>query len=180
MIMPSSFLGIIFGLLSALVWGTGDFAGGYAARKHSQYQVLALSAISGLVFLIIAALVSGEPFPSQRGIIFSMLGGLFGSLGIAAFYRSLAIGNAAVVAPTASVIGTALPVLFSAVFEGLPSQLKLAGFALAIIGIWLVSAGSSEHPSGRDGFGLAVLAGLGFAGFLILIGNVERDILVRI
>jgi drug/metabolite transporter (DMT)-like permease len=172
--MPTSFLGIIFGLLSALVWGTGDFAGGYAARKQSQYQVLALSALSGLVFMVVTTLIFRETFPSTRGIIFSILGGLCGALGIAAFYRSLAIGNAAVVAPTASVIGTALPVLISTVLEGFPSQLKLAGFALAIFGIWLISSQTSDHPAGKDGFALAILAGVGFAGFLIFLGNVEH------
>jgi drug/metabolite transporter (DMT)-like permease len=174
MLISPSILGIFFGLLSALVWGTGDFAGGYAARKQSQYQVLVLTGISGLAFLVIAVFFLRETFPSTQGIIFSMLGGLCGALGIAAFYRSLAIGNAAVVAPTASVIGVALPVLLSSVFEGIPSQLKLIGFALAIFGIWLVTSAHSDHPSGLDGFKLAVLAGIGFAGFLIFLGNVDH------
>ncbi len=166
----TSILGIIFGLCSALVWGTGDFAGGYASRKQSQYQVLALSAFSGLIFMILTAIIFREDLPSTQGMIFAALGGLSGALGIAAFYRSLAIGNAAIVAPTASVIGTALPVLFSTVLEGIPSQLKLAGFALAIFGIWLVSTGSTDHPSGKDGFCLAILAGIGFAGGLFCWG----------
>ena len=170
----TSILGVIFGLLSALVWGTGDFAGGYSSRKISQYQVLFLSAFSGLIFMVITALIAHEPLPSTCGMIFAALGGLSGALGIAVFYRSLAIGNAAVVAPTTSVIGTALPVLVSTLLEGLPSQLKLAGFILAILGIWLVSTGESNHPAGKNGFSLAVLAGIGFAGWLILLGNVER------
>jgi drug/metabolite transporter (DMT)-like permease len=170
----TSFFGIIFGLASALVWGTGDFAGGYASRKLSQYQVLFLSAFSGLIFMLITALIFREPLPSTRGMIFAALGGLSGAVGIAMFYRSLAIGNAAVVAPTTAVIGTAVPVLFSTFLEGLPSQYKLAGFVLAILGIWLVSTGESDHPAGKNGFGLAVLAGIGFAGWLILLGNVEK------
>jgi drug/metabolite transporter (DMT)-like permease len=170
----TSFLGIIFGLSSAIVWGTGDFAGGYASRKQSQYQVLFLSALSGLVLMVLTALVFREPLPSTRSIIFAALGGLSGALGIAVFYRSLAIGNAAVVAPTTAVIGTALPVLFSTILEGLPSHFKLAGFILAVLGIWLVSAGESDHPAGKNGFSLAVLAGIGFAGWLILLGNVEK------
>jgi drug/metabolite transporter (DMT)-like permease len=173
MTFGTSFLGIFFGLLSALVWGSGDFAGGYASRRQSQYQVLALSAFSGLIFMLLTALIFRESLPSTQGMIFAALGGLSGALGMAAFYRSLAIGNAAVVAPTAAVIGTALPVVFSTLSEGLPSQLKLAGFILAIFGIWLVSAGESTHPSGKDGFTLAVLAGIGFAGWLILLGNVD-------
>jgi drug/metabolite transporter (DMT)-like permease len=52
--------------------------------------------------------------------------------------------------------------------------LKLAGFALAIFGIWLISSQTSDHPAGKDGFALAILAGVGFAGFLIFLGNVEH------
>ncbi|MEI8133202.1 MAG: DMT family transporter, partial [Leptolinea sp.] len=172
--MPNSFLGIIFGMTSALVWGAGDFAGGYATRKQSQYQVLALAAFSGLAFLTVAEIFLQESFPSNRGILFSVLGGFSGALGIAAFYRALATGNAAVVAPTAAVIGTILPVLFSAVFEGLPTPTKLCGFGLAVLGIWLVSTNSTHNSASLTGFALASFAGIGFGGFMIFLGNVDH------
>jgi drug/metabolite transporter (DMT)-like permease len=55
--------------------------------------------------------------------------------------------------------------------QGMPGILPITGFALAGMGIWLISRpeGGTAHP---EGLGLAVLAGLGFAGFYICIHRV--------
>ena len=41
--------GALLALLSAAVWGAGDFTGGFATRRSDQYQVLALAAFAGIV-----------------------------------------------------------------------------------------------------------------------------------
>ncbi len=172
--MPLSWLGIGFALLSALVWGSGDFSGGMAARRSNQFQVLALSAFSGLVILVAAALVWREGFPSPQGMLFSALGGAGGAVGIAALYRALSMGHNASVAPTSAVIGAALPVVFSAVTLGPPGAIHLAGFGLAMLGIFLVSLpGNAAVRVSRQGFLLACLAGIGFGAFFIFLGQVD-------
>jgi len=171
--MVSQLAGIVFGLASAVVWGSGDFAGGYASRRHSQYAVLFVAALAGLVVLVLAAVVAREALPPLRGSLWALLGGLGGALGIAAFYRALALGHSAVVAPVAGVIGAAVPVLVSGLVAGWPAPNKLAGFALALLGIWLVSMTPQARAGGsRLAFGLACLAGLGFGGFLVCLGLV--------
>lgn len=172
--MVNQLVGILFGLASAVVWGSGDFAGGYATRKHSQYAVLVVAALSGLVVLVLAAVVAREALPSLRSSLWALLGGLGGALGIAAFYRALSLGHSAVVAPVAGVIGAAVPVLASGLVVGWPAPNQLAGFALALLGIWLVSTTPQAQAGGsRLAFGLACLAGLGFGGFLVCLGLVE-------
>ena len=173
--LPSNILGILFALTSAIVWGSGDFTGGYATRRSSQYQILAVSALSGLIVLVIAALISRETFPSVRGALWSMLAGASGALGIAAFYRALSIGHNATVAPTAAVIGAIFPVVFNIFTVGFPSTIQMIGFGLAFAGIWLVSTNqSSDVAVPRQAFVLACLAGIGFGGFFISIGQVDQ------
>lgn len=168
-------LGIVFALASAAVWGGGDFSGGLAARRISAFQVLALSALSGLLALSIAALITREPFPAWPAARLALLAGVAGSVGLAALYRGLATGSAAVVAPTSGVLGAALPVLFTAVVAGAPAPLQIVGFALAIAGIFLVSqVTSGDARSARRGFLLAVVAGIGFGAFFILIAEAEQ------
>ena len=77
-------------------------------------------------------------------------------------------------APVAAVIGVVIPVLFSAITEGLPGETQMVGFALALIGVGLVSrrANESDRPSG---LGLALLAGLGFGSFFVLIDHVSQE-----
>jgi drug/metabolite transporter (DMT)-like permease len=174
MLLPTNILGILCALTSAFVWGSGDFTGGYASRRSSHFHVLTLSALSGLLVVIAAAVIWRETFPSAQSILCAMLAGTSGGLGIAALYRGLSIGPAASVAPTASVIGAALPVVFAGFTEGLPAPTKLLGFGLALAGIWLVSATSTDKGlSSRQGFLLACRAGVGFAGFFIFMGLVE-------
>ncbi len=171
--MLNQLFGILFGVGSAVVWGTGDFAGGYATRKHSQYAVLFVAALSGLAVLVLAAVVVREALPSLRGSLWALLAGLGGALGIAAFYKALSLGHSAVVAPLAGVIGAAVPVLVSGLVTGWPAPNKLVGFALALLGIWLVSMTPQARAGGsRLVFGLACLAGLGFGGFLVCLGLV--------
>lgn len=174
MLPATNLLGILMAFSSALVWGSADFTGGMATRRRNQYQVVMLSALSGLVVLVIAALVFGETFPTWKGVFWAALAGLAGAIGITALYKGLSIGESAVVAPTSAVIGAGLPVAFGFLMEGLPDLLRLAGFVLAFAGIWIVSQTSTEKTGDhRKGFLLAVIGGLGFAGFMICISRVD-------
>jgi len=176
--IPSNPFGIIFGLASALVWGTGDFVGGVAARRSTQFKVVALSAVAGLSFLIPAALLAGESFPSGRTIAWSLAAGLSGAVGIAALYQGLSTGAAAVVAPTSAVVGAALPVIAGSLLQSLPTPTDLAGIVVGLAGIWLVSSlGQEAHPASRAGISLGILAGAGFGGFFVLIAQVDTDVL---
>jgi drug/metabolite transporter (DMT)-like permease len=84
------------------------------------------------------------------------------------FYRSLASGNMGLIAPVAAVLSAAIPTIVTAFAEGFPSPRHVFGFILAGIGVWLISR--SETGVGRPkGLGMAVLAGVGFAGFYLCI-----------
>src|SRR3954469_5640270 len=159
---------VIFGLASALCWGAGDFSGGLATKRASVFGVLAIGQAGGLLLLIVLALVWGEPLPSATDLAWGLAAGLAGAVGLASLYRALAIGQMGIVAPLSAVLTAALPALFGALTEGLPGALKLVGFVLALVGIWLV-AGTGVSADARDGRGLAVLAGCAFGLFFILV-----------
>jgi drug/metabolite transporter (DMT)-like permease len=157
-----------FGLASALSWGAGDFSGGLATKRAPVFGVLAVGHGAGLLLLIVLALVWGEPLPSPTHLGWGLAAGLAGAVGLASLYRALAVGQMGVVAPVSAVLTAALPALFSMLIEGMPGLPKLIGFGLALLGIWLV-AGSGPAAGGRDGLGLALLAGCGFGVFFILL-----------
>ncbi len=173
--MPASLLGILFALTSAAVWGGGDFSGGQAARKSHQYQVLMLAALSGMVVLVVSAIIRGEGLPTGRSLLWGALAGSAGALGMAALYKALSMGHTASVAPTSAITCAALPVLFGMFTAGLPKVTQLTGFAVAFLGIWLLSrSGSRADGSFRQGMVLAFLSGIGFGGFFIFITLVEK------
>jgi drug/metabolite transporter (DMT)-like permease len=169
-------LGILCALAAAAVWGAGDLGGGLAARKLHQFQVLALSAASGIVLLVICWIARGEVIPPANAVMWSVLAGLSGACGIAALYHGLSLGNAALVAPTAGVVGALLPVTVTIVRQGLPTGMQIAGFACAIAGIWLVSKSSRMTAESLRGLRIAVFAGFGLGGFLVLIAQVPDNL----
>ena len=173
--MPSSqIIGVLFGLTSALVWGSADFCGGLAARRISQFQALALSSSAGLAILLVAAWIRGESGLTTADLFWASGAGILGALGIAALYQGLASGNITVVAPTAAVIGAALPVLFGSLLEGFPGFTRLAGFFAGALGIWFVAKTPSEASSRiNSGLRLGILAGISFGAFFILIAQVH-------
>jgi len=173
--LPSNLLGVILALTSAALWGSGDFSGGQAARKSHQYQVLMLAALSGMVVLIACDLLWGEGLPSRSSIFWGAMAGSAGALGMAALYRALSMGNTASVAPTSAIICAAVPVLVGAFTSGLPKPTQLGGFALAFLGVWLLSKSpSAGEKTFREGMVLAFLSGIGFGGFFVFIAQVDK------
>ena len=174
--MPSSHLvGVALALSSSVFYGSADFFGGLASRRNSPYQVLALAGSIGMIAMTGLALLWGEGWPSLRAVLFAASGGVVGTLGLIPLYRGIARGHTAVVSPVAGVIGAAIPVAFAAFTAGWPAPIQMAGFAVAIPGIWLVTLTSSakeEEP--HNGFLLGTLAGISFGVYFIIIAQIGK------
>ncbi len=165
--MLSGLGAILLGVASAASWGAGDFSGGLASRRAPLFGVLVVGQLTGATLVAATVLVLSEPAPAAAAVAWAVAAGASGAVGLAALYRGLAVGRMAIVAPVSAVLSAAIPVAWGMTDEGLPPAPKLAGFALALAGIWLV-ARAGEIGEGRAGLALAIAAGLGFGGFLVL------------
>jgi drug/metabolite transporter (DMT)-like permease len=97
-----------------------------------------------------------------------MAAGVVAGGALAIFYRALAAGDMGLTAPIGAVLGAGIPTVVGMIMEGKPGPLHIAGFILASIGIWLISRSEGSH--GRPhGLGMAVLAGIGFAGYFLCV-----------
>jgi drug/metabolite transporter (DMT)-like permease len=166
--MPTTAIVALLSLAAAASWGAADFSGGLASKKSDVYGVVLIAHAVGFIFTIAIALLWHDLWPGWQAIVWGLAAGIFGGVGLAALYRSLAIGTMGINAPVASVVTGLLPVAFTFLTLGLPSRSQLAGFSLALVAIWLISM----PPNGLvrpQGLGLAVLAGFGFSGFLVCI-----------
>jgi drug/metabolite transporter (DMT)-like permease len=164
---------VAFSLAASLSWGAGDFSGGLATRRAKVLSVVVAAHATGLVLLIALALAWSEPLPATLDVVWGSAAGLVGAVGLVAFYQALAVGRMGIIAPIAAMLSAAVPVLFGAFFEGLPGPLQLTGFVLALIAVGLIS-GLGVVKGRPKGLGLALLAGLGFGSFFILISRVSH------
>lgn len=165
---------VVFGVASAAAWGAGDFSGGLASKRTHVFAVVTTVHLLGVGVLLALAGAWQEPFPAWDDMAWGVAGGLAGVASMAAFYRALAVGQMGLAAPAAAVVATVISVGFAAVVEGLPGVVPMAGFGLGLASIWLIAR--PEQREGRpEGLGLALLAGVGFAGFGICMDRVSAE-----
>jgi len=156
-------------LLAALLWGGGDFAGGFATRRASPLQVIFLAQGLDAVILLVAILVRHTPLPSSSVVLWGVTGGICNSIGLICLYSALAIAEMGLAAAISGILTAALPAIASAYVEGAPSPRHLLGFAVAGVAMWRISSAPTHADPARQrrSLWLAVLAGVGFGLFLI-------------
>jgi uncharacterized membrane protein len=171
-------LSIIFGLASALTWGAGDFTGGLAARKVGAYRSVFYAEVVGIIFLFIVLAMVGESFLNTRALVFSMIAGFTGTIGLMLLYHSMAIGVMSIAAPVSALLAATLPVVIGIFTEGLPDYLTMLGFAFALFAVWMVSQsdnGIKNIFSHLADLKLPLLAGIGFGFYFIFMHEATQD-----
>ncbi|NPE30214.1 DMT family transporter [Methanococcoides sp. SA1] len=173
--IPAEFLVILLGLASAVAWGAADFGGGFASKRTNEYYVVILMQAVGLILLPILAIVFSEQFPQNGGIFWGFVAGVAGSLGLVLLYRALSQGKMGVVAPISAIVTVALPVMYGASKEGLPSVYQMVGFVVALVAMWLISSSDDNGDIRRQDIVLPLLAGVGFGIFFISVDMFSED-----
>ena len=160
-------LAAVCALGASLAWGVGDFLGGLKSRTVPLLVVLLLAQVSGLLGIGLVVALAGNG-PPGASVLWAALAGAFGTLGLAAFYRGMAVGSISVVAPIAAV-GAVVPVTFGIATGDDVSAVQFGGFALALGGVALASF--ERHESGdvkvAAGVPWALAAVVGFGGYYV-------------
>jgi drug/metabolite transporter (DMT)-like permease len=144
-------IAIALALGASVTWGFADFGAGVGARRLPVFVVAATMQLAGLVSVGVVLLVTRDAPPSWRQVAWAVFAGAVSVVGIAAFYRGLAVGAMGIVGPI-STTAALVPFAYGLSRGERPSSLQLAGVALAVLG---------------TGVGLALLAALGFGCSLI-------------
>ncbi|MFQ5420894.1 MAG: EamA family transporter, partial [Anaerolineae bacterium] len=173
--MSSEWTAVLYGLASALTWGTGDFSGGLATRRSPVFVVVVLSQLVGAASLLVVIAVLGESLPAAPDFLMGGLAGLAGAVGLLAFYQGLSGGRMGVVAPLAAVVSAVAPVVAALILEGAPTPWQLTGFGVALTAVWIISQGHADGRIQLKELGLPLVAGLGFGFFFIFIDQVQGE-----
>jgi drug/metabolite transporter (DMT)-like permease len=159
---------VAFSLGSAFCWGVADFSGGLASKNANVYKVVLVAHTTGCALMLLLAWLKGEAMPSAHEMMWGLAAGTAGTIGLVALYRGLAVGKMGIIAPITAVLTAMLPMAYGMFSQGLPRTIQLCGFAVAAVGITLISR--PEKTAGvPKGIALAIIASLGFGFFLIFI-----------
>ena len=158
-------LTVLFATTTSLLFGFGDFTGGLASRRESPIIVTANSHVVGLTLLALAALLYPSTSVRPIDLALGLAVGVFGGLGVTAMYGAMKVGRMSIVAPITAALSGAVPATFDLLRGTVLGAYGMAGLALAIVAIVVVSVAPGED-GGRDtqprAILLALLAGTGF------------------
>ncbi len=169
--MPPS--GIAAGVLSALSFGAGDFAGAVAARRAGALIVVAGAHATGLVALLIGLLVLRPPVPDLDAVFLGLAAGVAGAVGLAALYRGMSLGSMGIVTSLSGAGSLAIPLIAGAVLGATVAPLQLAGVACAALAA-AAASGASRDEIGRRSLLLAGAAAVGFGAWYVLLDLAAR------
>jgi drug/metabolite transporter (DMT)-like permease len=165
-------LNVALAVLSGLIWGVGDFAGGKATQGAAALPVVWVSKLVSLPLLAIYLVATYVPV-TPIGLAWGGMAGVAGLVGLVLFYRALSAGAMTVVAPITGVTSAAIPVVAGLLWGERPSGARLLGAGCALLAIALVSI--APHPPGRPQVvswrlvAVALGSGVGFGLFFILL-----------
>jgi len=165
---------LILALLSAVFYGTADFLGGLGARRDVPLAVTVFAQGVGFVLALLALPLFPAPPPGTAGMLWGVGAGLTGGLGVALLYYGLAVGRVSVVAPVTAVCAIAIPVLVALGLGERPVPAALAGIALAILSVALISRHDdpANRPRGHDrSLVVALASGAMIGAFLVCLAR---------
>jgi drug/metabolite transporter (DMT)-like permease len=167
-------MSVLLAALSALCYGAADFSGGFAARRSPLVPVLVTSQAAGALLALAFVLASGEAIPAVRDLAWGAAAGGAGAVGLGLLYRGIAGGLVAVVSPTTALVGAAIPVAFGILSGERPSPAALAGAAICLPAILVLSwerGGVADRPALRSALAHALLSGTFIGLFFIALAR---------
>lgn len=164
---------VALGLLAAILYGLGDFAGAYASRHVDVVTVLMYSyPVGALLMIAMLPLFGGEL--STHVAVFGVAGGFVGAIGVTTMYALMARAPMNIISPVTAVLAAAVPVVVGVAIGERPHAYAWAGMLIGLVAIVLVSRTGEDHPHGPMApsvIALALLAGLGFGWYFVFLAK---------
>jgi drug/metabolite transporter (DMT)-like permease len=165
-------------LIASLLWGTADFLGGQASRRHPAAMVAFVGQATGLVALALILVFHGV---DAKAIVPGVFTGLLGAVAVLCFYRALAVGTMSIIAPIVAT-SVIVPVLWGVLDGERPGTLQWIGIVAALTGVILASSepgGKAENA--KLALKLAVVAAIGIGFSLVALDRAaEHDALTGV
>ena len=164
---------VVLSLAAALLYGVGDFAGGFGSRRLGASTLLLWSYPVGAVLMTALLFV----FPGRldaRVVLLGIGGGAAGLLGVLVMYHLMTLAPINVISPVTAVLAAIVPVFFGFAVGERPATAAWFGIALGLVAVVLVSRSTPTEKQARVGvstLALALVSGVGFGLYFICLGR---------
>jgi drug/metabolite transporter (DMT)-like permease len=168
---------VLLGLIAAILYGLGDFAGGIASRRHTAVTVLLLSYPVGAVLMTVMLPFFGGHLDG-RAAAYGAIGGVAGLIGVVLLYGLMTVAPINVVSPVSAVLAAIVPVAVGVAIGERPELAAWFGIVLGLGAVVLVSRTTEDHPHGRIApriIALACLSGFGFGLYFVFLARAGDD-----
>jgi uncharacterized membrane protein len=171
---------VIFGLASAIFWGSAEIIGTVASRRIGSFATVAVGQTAGTLIIAPIVLLSGASLSgSGEAAPWLVSSGVIVAVAYLSFYRALQLGPIALVSPIGAGYG-AISVMLAVVVLGEEVHGWTAvGVASALLGIVLTARDPVSvvvGGVGRKGVPYAVLSVIGFGVGAFLLGAYSQDL----
>jgi drug/metabolite transporter (DMT)-like permease len=168
-------MGIVLGLVAALLYGGSDFGGGLLSRRLGSLPVTIVGSAGAVLLVWPALLLAPGPAPSVRAIAWGLAAGLGGGTGTLVLYRGLARGQMSVVGPVSAVGAAVLPVLVGVALGERPGPVTIVGVVVALPAIALVAtSGTAARGMLRSALTDGLVAGVAFGILFVGLAQAGR------
>ena len=153
-------MGVLLGVAAGILLGVSDFMANRASRTISSASVSRTNlAVSGLISPLLLFVKPVEW--NFKDLLLATVSGITLSAGLVLLYRGYTVARMGIVAPTASVLLAAVPVLYDLAQGHSPSTVAASGMALGLAALVLIT----YERGGMGSVKLGILLGVG-AGVL--------------
>ena len=130
---------VLLGVGVAAGFGFSDFLGGTAGRRTGPLRVIAGAQFTGAAIIGIYLLAASQPLGGVRVTVLATVAGAGLAFATACMYTGLSWGRMSVIAPVAATAMAVFTFAAGLVRGERPSTTALAGVALAIVAVILIS-----------------------------------------
>lgn len=176
-------MSVLFGILTAIGFGAGDFWGGLASKKVSAFTVSFYSQVTSAVLIGITALLLGG-LPETQGLVWGTAAGVAVGIGIIRYYKALSFGTMGLTATVMGVFSAIVPFITGLMLGERPSAPSIFGVVIILVALVLVTRSSGDNkkedgdnlksensiPERLKGLSDAVISGICFGFSFVFVG----------
>ncbi|MBI4472534.1 MAG: EamA family transporter [Acidobacteria bacterium] len=168
----------LLAVLASIIYGSADFLGGLASRRTSALLVVTVSQASGLAVVLGAIPFFRAAHVAASDIAWGVAAGAASALGLGLLYHALAIGVMSIVAPLTAIFAALVPFLVGIVQGERLTVMAMAGVAMALVAIFLVSQTHRDlesHVAHGRSIVVALSAGIALGFFLVALDSASDE-----